>query len=984
MTSQTEAGFSQAYLEEIFNQYDMIKKSNAKNQRAFSSTPPGFSSCQPDVTRVSRDNDVWYADPSGEITRSDIRSCMISIRKWYSQRSMERLPPLITEHKCTIDCHKNSYKPTPIAIHKKPLVYGCELTGILHFCNPNVTCEWTHKGSKTSNRMCVFSVTRCVGEWTAPVDGNYLNYHTLKDAEDCGDRTSYGNYDYGEGSPHSEFGGNSHGGDRGEFYDSSGYTGGWDDDIEEGLDKRTGFNTNHLIGEYDSHKRIHTALFESLERQKNCNTYNPNRAKKRRKAKERSKRSESSSVYNVSQVKVNKDPTTIYVVESGIQGDSFYICTPTGDTLGPLLGGKEVPKTEFCSDEIDPVCAPEFDSFTLNSDRGGGGGDSLVKRHVTEAEKKKGNSKNVKIESPKRVRANTKLLTVDQMEKLDQEVLASEEYIQKFREMSISIRLPVSVSSPNKRRRGPMRGYKKRFSTKVETVKGEEIGVIGFNGRYKVSGLPAFSSTESMESFVEREKMEMGYSGRDKSISEDLENYNIYDILRDKVVEEINKEIPGYLSKKERYKLKKRREAGILDCEDVCDRSINTFKQPVSLPKERHRVHSRLSSSSPSLSCGTPSRTVNSPLSTPRRNRWGLSASSSPLSQKMVRKAMTPSPSPMRSPLIFGTSVGKHGSNTPSSSLMILAGSTPSGSMTPTSSRQIGAEHIKWAGGPKDVTTMRKWPVGKTLRDQTKIADIVGEKVHRIIIDLLVDRGPRRSIVEIKVLSMKDNFHKKARILFNGHASYKNKEGVKIGVPVNYHTLHALWRKLWPVVVEKKPPPFSVESQIAIKEKIVKCWMLLSRKEYAHKRNKKKASLFSFIVGALYTMAHGGYTTNNGTIVIEHDKWLEEHLPTVDDMDVLNKRKIGPKSNRGFSCKGNLVSKSSSVAALSPDAVKLFGQGTNRTYTRRSIGEGKMLLEFLLSKYEQIGPGTMEQLGQYLKGEEVIDKLIIKNPLTEM
>lgn len=1004
MSGDTSTEYSQACLDEFFSQYDMIKNHKVRNQRAFSGDLKKLHSTQPKGNSVFRSNDIWYADPSGKLTTSDIRSCIISIRTWYAHRSASGLPPLITDHKCTIYCHKNACKSSPTIIHKKPLIYGCELSGILHYCNDRSPCEWTDKDPKTCSRRCVFAITKCVGEWATPVDISYFNYHKARDREEAEYGDGYCNndeemdfvnefdesscFDYpeiaGVASQYEKLEGK-------RDYDSPESSLSWDDDSRNDSTRGGGGgNINEddgiPIDYYDSHRRMHKVIFGSIERQKSCNTYDPIRVKRRKRAKERLKKSETTNAYDAIQSCMGSNRTCVYLIESGIKGDCFYICTPKGDMLGNLLGGKEIPKEEFYEGGIDPECASDFDSLISDSL-------SSVKKPLetnkaipSDSNDTKSSHKNEEKDSMRKRRRS--LLTVDQMEKLDEQVLNSEEFVKKFKEMSISLRIPIGRANGTIKRRGPTKGYKKRFSTKVETIKGEDMGIIGFNDRYKVGGLPAFSSSESMQSFIEREKKELGYNDLDKETSESLEKYSIYDIIRDKVVAELNRNVPGYLPKKERYKLKKRREAGIITEEEIKGKDQHLFKHPTIRGNKIPQSYN-LSLSSPSLTCGTPNTSLSSHLSspcgmTPKRNKFGLSHSANgPISFGGSRN--TPSSSVRRSPLVFGISVGSNGQKSSCSpSMMILNGSTPSRSNTPMgNSFYYENEYIMRGGNKKDITAMRKWPVGKTIRDQSRVADMVAEKVNRVIIDLLVDRGPRRSIAKIKKLSMIDDFHNKARQMFNKHASFKKEDGTKVPLLVNYHKLLALWKSVCKPVVEKKPPEFSVERQLEIKEIIVKCWMLLSRKEYSEKRNKKKASLFSFIVGMLYLMAYGGYTSEYGVVVLQQDKWLSEHLPTLEDMDVLNKRKIGSKSNRGFSCKGDIVSKSNSVAALSPNSIRTFGQGSNRAYSRKTIGEGIILAKFLLKQYEEIGPGDMQQVKCYLSGTEVIDNLIVKNPFTQ-
>jgi len=990
---------SAAFLDDLFDQYDSIKKGLTGKERAFSdkdyqrksslsSSAPGAISDEhiaPLSSPLPRrgGSTSWKRDPLNTYSRANIRSCIISIRKWYSDRSAGCLPALIPDHKCTLNCHKDN---GPLTIHRKPLVLGCELSGILHYCGPksNSTCEWTHTDPRTCSKNCVFAINKVVGEWITAVDTSYANFKAAKSRE-----VSQGYDDYvcpdDDNLVNTISGDTSLFGDIGDSHFCDEDFGTWDDldktntsPFDQSADE-VGDDDPPLEG-FGSERRIHNTIFESIHKQKACNTYNHARIKRRKKAKERARKNDAFS-YNKSLTKITQSLTSIYLVETGIRGDAFYVCTPRGDCLGYLLGGKEIPLSDFPGDGIDPLCTPEGESSLSGS--------SEIETLYTSSGVRKPPSKlELEAKAPKgdvtmKEEVSSRLLTISQMEELDNQALHSEAFLKKFNEMSISLSIPVSTVGSDKigikKRRGPLKGYKKRFTNKVETVPGQDIGIIGFYDRYTVSGIPTFSNAQELQKYVEKEKKELGYLNKDTKRSEDLEHYNIYDILRDRVVEELNADIPGYLSKKDRYKMKHGNESNLFQ--------NDLFKTPSPIPMRRSNPISSLSMSSPSLSGGTPIR------SAPRQTNRSLASSASPRimfggasPMRGNRSFMTPTPSPMRgSSLFFGTSIDPNLAhrNISSPALMILSGSTPSRSMTP-GSMEAGSDHIRWRGMEKDVSAMRKWPIGRTISQQTKVVEIVGEKVHRVIIDLLVDRGPRRSILTIRKLSRKDDFMRKAIALFNSHNSYKTKEGKKLPIPVNYHTLYTLWRRTCGINIhEKRPPEFPIEHQIAMKEMIVKCWMLLSRSEYSHGRNKKKASVFTFIVGMLYLMAYEGYTSSDGVVVIDCDPWLKDHLPTADDMDVLNKRKIGSKSNRGFSCKGNIASKSASVGALAPRDVKTFGQGTNRSYNRRIIGEGISLIKYLMNNYEKSGHGLMENVREYLRGGFVaIDKLIVVNPIT--
>lgn len=995
MSLADPSNLSDAYIGDLFDEYDHFKSIFKSSERPFSVIGKSLS-CSGEPTTSKEKKTAPLSSPlprrgtktSSAYSREQIRSCIISIRKWYSHRSSNCLPALIPNHKCTVNCHKDN---GPFAVHRMPLVYGCELSGILHYCGPpdwTSTCEWTHTDPRTCSRSCVFAINKIVGEWISPVDSSYGHYKASKLRE-----VSQGcdAFDYSDDDDAGVLGGGGGGGDslftnnRELLFDSDDF-GSWDDLDKDPFDHQVERDCQEPPSEgYGSEQRIHNTIFDSIHKQKACNTYNHTRVKRRKRANERARESDSSS-YNKSLIDEQRNVTSIYLVETGIKGDAFYICTPKGDTLGHLLGGTEIPYSEFPGDGIDPlyITSEEKTVDESSSDVDDLFNSSGVRKPLSkltlEAEIEEGGGDvTMKEEIPRQ------LLTVSQMEELDNQALQSDVFLNKFNEMSISLSIPISTAGSNyskvNKTRGPSKGYKKRFTNKVETVPGQEIGVVGFYDRYNVSGMPTFSSAEGLKKYVDREKKELGYLDGDEKRTEELATYNIYDILRDRVVEEINSDIPGYLPKKERYKMKKGHNPTLRGSNDYL------FKSPSPVSRRTKPVSS-LSMSSPSLSGGTPIRTAH--RQTPR----SLTASSSPSSMMFGKGTpmrgrstfMAPTPSPMReSSLFFGSTMDRRVAyrNMSSPALMILSGSTPSRSVTP-GSVESGSEHIRWRGMAKDVSAMRKWPVGKTIADQTKVVEIVGEKVHRVIIDLLVDRGPRRSIATIRKLSRKDDFMRKAMDLFNSHNSYKTKAGIKLPVPVNYHTLYTLWRKTCGTrVEEKRPPEFPIERQIAMKEMIVKCWMLLSRSDYSSERNKKKSSVFSFIVGMLYVIAYDGYISVEGVVVIEEDPWLKENLPTGEDFDYINKRKIGTKSNRGFSCKDNLASKSTSVGALAPRDVKIFGEGTNRVYNRRVIGEGIGLVKHLMNQYEDSGHGIMSDVREYLLGGEVaIDKLILNNPFT--
>lgn len=945
------------YLEEWFDQYDSIKKNDMEKVKPFSGVD--FTGGK----TVPTDNkEIWHRDSSKVFTKSDIRSCIIAIRRWFTKRSNDGLPPMIYDHKCSVTCHKNAHGFSPTMVHKNPPIYGCVLSGVLHYCNPSVECAWTITDADTCSRRCIFVMKKCVSEWISPVDANYLNYQKAKDREeaiDCDDNPDFdawshiddkmlGNIDSYNGDDDVDVGGY-YNSPYGEYDHST-----WGDNDDNLFTSE--YESMKDVKPFGHEKRMHSMIFATLEKQKICNTYDPKRSKKRRKEKERVK-SHDNSVFDDTRSKMEREKTLIYKIETGIEGDSFYICTPNGDELGYLLGGKNIQKSELFSHEREGASVKQESVPFSTKDS------STVKSDVS-IDKKEDESK---------VNGNKyqgKMLTISEMEKIDKETMNSDEFVQRFTEMSLSLKVPFEKSNGNKKKRGPERGYKRMFSTKVETVRGEDIGIIGFNTKLKSSGIPIFSNSECMNSFIEREKRELGYQD-DMKTSESLENYDIHQIIKDKVIEDMNKDIPGYLPKKERRKLKLRRNAGILYPHDEKNTHVASIQLKPKSVIDTRQHSTTLSRSSPTLSCGTPSRHSMTPT------RSNIYVTPSP----MGSAHNTPYNSPrgtQRTPIIFGTPMRQ--TSTPLSH-SVMSGSTPS--RTPSVLCNIVDGRLV-GHTAKDISSMRKWPIGKTVSDHVKIADMVGEKANRVIIDLLTDRAPRRTIAKIRSLSMRDDFNAKAKKLFDDHISYKKEDGTRLPIPVNYHTLYSLWKKTCKPVVYKEPPQFNVEDQILLKEKIVKCWMLLSRKEYSSKRNKKKSSVFSFIVGMLYLMGNGGYMTNDGITVIQHDPWLHEHLPSTDDMDILNKRKIGTKSNRGFSCKGNIVSKSISVAALPPESVRVFGQDSNRNYTRRLIGEGTNLIRILLNKYEEMGPGSMENVRDYIYGKGAIDSLIMINPVTEM
>ena len=950
-----DSSIPSSLIDDIFSEYDMMKK--------FTNTTRAFTEADLSQTKPSlniKESNKWERDPSGNITRQNIKMCMINIRRWYTQRASAGLPPLMVDHKCTKSCHTQ----IPIPIHNKPLVYGCELSGVLHFCNNSVECEWTYRDRKSCSTHCIFS-GKLLSNWVAHVDQNYSNFHALRTRDEIEDFQDY--FD-GEEDDDNDYclreereslnevlGLEDDDAELCSFYPQG--SGGWENEFspERGDPPLDGF---------DSHKRIHNTIFETLDKQRVCNTYNPQRVKRRRKTKERTSHIQNTTTYDSRILKNSTNPIEVYQIETGIPGDFFYICTPNGDTLGYTLAGEVIPVEEYLGESVVQAVKEKTHTITL---------ENMSIRKPLQKNEQEGEQEKMDIPQEKSKENDSKrircLLSNSKMEELDAQALNSEEFRLRLESMTSSFTMPLSHSyTKDKRKRGPEKGYKKRFNVPIQTANGEDIGIIGYNSHQSSNGIPKFSTVKEMEDYVNNEKRALGYYDGDIKRSEELEDYDIYHVMRDKLLEKMNSNIEGYLTKKERYQMKKNGMRSL--------KRFEGFKTPLVRGKSRSKGSLSLSGPvdmrSPLRFDGTPVRM--SPLT---RRFGGISMTPSPLSTGRTL-GNTPMASPGRTPLIFGTPVRKNISNTPSS-LALFSGSTPSRSLD---TSPLTASAFVWKEKQRDVSSMRKWPIGKSLKDQKKVVDIVTEHTHRIIIDLLVDRSPRRSIAKIKKLSMMDEFKSRAEKLYRNHGSYKTQNGMRLPIPVNYHIKHSLWKSTCERVIEKKVPHFPIEYQRYLKEIIVKAWMLLSRKKYSQGRNRKKSSLFCFIVGMLYLMANGGYVTKDGLTLIDENPWLKEHLPTADDMDILNKRKIGFKSNRGFSCKGSLVSKSVSVAALSPSEVKVFGDGSNRTYTRKILGEGVMLVKYLFDQYEQKGPSSMENVRKYLYEDAPIDSVIVVDPIT--
>jgi len=213
----------------------------------------------------------------------------------------------------------------------------------------------------------------------------------------------------------------------------------------------------------------------------------------------------------------------------------------------------------------------------------------------------------------------------------------------------------------------------------------------------------------------------------------------------------------------------------------------------------------------------------------------------------------------------------------------------------------------------------RKWPVAKDSQSLKRMVKIVLDDVKGVMYDLLWDRMPRVSIAKIHKVTWKMNMDRATRQYLQDCANYREQEAEESDderedwetqeslyqqrtslkgedsessemmqfAPPNYFTIYSIFREFKSKTEVKTAPSFDERVHLTMKEYILRCWMVLSREEYASERNQRKASLFSFIVGLLYLMAEGGYEVD-GAQLVPYDWFVKQNLPNEDDLDTLD------------------------------------------------------------------------------------------------